>query len=71
MARHMTLQHIFKSSCKEEMHIHVDREFESLGKRLELEKALKKEAMKWSVGRLKKELHVVCWIPMKVTCIIL
>jgi hypothetical protein len=44
------------------MHIHVDREFESLGKILELEKAMKKEAMKWSVGRLKKELQVVCWI---------
>jgi len=31
---------MFKSIDKEEMHVHAEREFESLGKRLELEKAI-------------------------------
>ena len=61
---------MFKFIYIEEMHVHVDRKFESLGKILELEKALKKKDVKWPVGILKKELQVVCWIPMNVTCII-
>jgi hypothetical protein len=38
--RHKTLQYMFKSIDREEMHVHVEHEFESLDKRLELEKAL-------------------------------
>lgn len=34
---------MFKSIDREEMHVHVEREFESLNKRLELEKATEKE----------------------------
>ena len=37
MARQMTLQCMFKYVDKEKMHVHVEREVESLGKRLELE----------------------------------
>jgi hypothetical protein len=40
MARQNTSQCMFKSIDKEEMHVHAEREFESLGKRLELEKAI-------------------------------
>jgi hypothetical protein len=43
MARQNTSQCMFKSTDREEMHVHVEREFESLGKRLELEKAMEKE----------------------------
>ena len=43
MARQNTSQCMFKSIDREEMHVHVEREFESLNKRLELEKATEKE----------------------------
>ena len=37
MARHRTLQCMFKFIDGEEMHVHAEREIESLGKRLELD----------------------------------
>ena len=37
MARQKTLQCMFKPIDREEMHVHVEREVESLGKRLKLE----------------------------------
>ena len=43
MIRHKTLQCTFKSIDREEMHVHVECEFKSLGKRLEPEKTMEKE----------------------------
>ena len=40
MVRQKTLQRMFKSIDKEEIQVHAEREFSSLGKRLELEKAM-------------------------------
>ena len=37
MARQKTLQCTFKCIDREEMHVHVKHEFESLGRRLELD----------------------------------
>ena len=37
MARQKTLQCMFKFIEREEIHVHVEREFESLGKKLELD----------------------------------
>ena len=43
MARHKTLQCTFKSIDREEVHVYVEHEFESLGNRLVLKKAMEKE----------------------------
>ena len=45
------------------MHVHVENEFESLDKILELEKAMKEEVVKRPLGRLKKELQAILLIP--------
>ena len=42
MARQKTLECLFKSIDKEKMHVHVECEIESFGKRLEPKKAMKK-----------------------------
>ena len=54
---------MFKFIDREEMHVHVENEFESLDKILELEKAMKEEVVKRPLGRLKKELQAILLIP--------
>jgi len=59
MAKQKTLQSIFTVIDKKKMEDCVEHEFVTLGKRLELEKAMEKEVVKYHVGRPRKELEVV------------
>lgn len=63
MARQKTLHSMFTSIDKEEMHLLVERDFEALSTKLEVEKAMKSEAVKRSVGRPKKGVEAVLLAP--------
>ena len=63
MARQKTLESMFASINKEEMELFVERDFDTLNTRLEVEKAMESEVVKRSVGRPKKEVEVVLLTP--------
>ena len=45
MTRQKTLQCMFKSINREEIHVHMEREFENLGNRLGLENTMEKNVV--------------------------
>jgi hypothetical protein len=59
MTRQKTLDSMFTSINKEEMQLLVERDFDALSTKLEVEKATESEVVKRSVGRPKKDVEVV------------
>ena len=63
MARHKTLKSMFTPINKEEMEVFVERDFDTLNTRLEVEMAMKSEVVKRLVRRPKKNVQVVLLTP--------
>ena len=63
MARQKTLNNMFTSINKEEMQLLVEHDFDALSMKLEVEKAMKSEAVKRSVGRPKKDVEALLLTP--------
>lgn len=60
MVRHMTLQSMFTPITKEELEVCVECDFatldESIATKMELEKSMAMEDVKWVIGRPKKQI---------------
>ena len=63
MARQKTLESMFAPINKEEMEVLVERDFDTLNTRLEVEKAMESKVVKRSIGRPKKDVQAVLLTP--------